>query len=89
MLYLMKNVFDQNCLPEDPADSGMGTMSTNTHSQETRDSFQTVNGHISSDPLPSSWKYHPKGLHESLNTDFQPDKYKETASKQTANIISR
>jgi hypothetical protein len=86
----MKNFnFDQNCLPEDTADSGMGTMSTIAHSQETRDSFQTVNEHVSSDPLPSTWKSHPKGLYEALNTDLQLDSNKEIVRKQTAKIISR
>jgi hypothetical protein len=69
----------------------MGTLSTNTHSQGTRDSFQTVNEYISSDALTlsSTWKYHPKGVYEALNTDVRLDSNKEAVRKQIVKIMSR
>jgi hypothetical protein len=67
----------------------MDTMSTDTHSQETRDSFQTVNEQTSGDTLPPACKYHPKEVREVLNADVQPDSNEETAGKQTVKIISR
>jgi hypothetical protein len=80
---------NQKCLPEDTADSGMDTMSTDTHSQETRDSFQTVNEQMSGDTLPQAWKCHRKDVCEVLSTDVQPDSNEEGARKQTVKIISR
>jgi hypothetical protein len=64
-------------------------MSTDTHSQETRDSFQTVNEQISSDALPSAWKCHPKVVYEALSTDAQLKSDKEIVRKQTVKIIPR
>jgi hypothetical protein len=80
---------NQKCLPGDTADSGMDTMSTDTHSQETRDSFQTVNEQISGDTLLPAWKCHPKGVCEALSTDVKPGSNEEAARKRTAKIISR
>jgi hypothetical protein len=80
---------NQKCLPGDMADSGMDTMSTNTHSQETRDSFQTVNEQVLGDTLPPAWKCHPKGVYEALKTDVQPDKNEEAMRNKTVKIISR
>lgn len=78
---------NQKCLPGDTADSGMDTMSTNTHSQETRDSFQTVNEQVSGDTLLPAWRCHSKGVYEALKTDVQPDSNEE--GKKTVKIISR
>jgi hypothetical protein len=64
-------------------------MSTNTHSQETRDSFQNVNEQVSCDALPPAWKYRPKGVCEALKTDMQPDNNEEAMKKETVKIISR
>jgi hypothetical protein len=80
---------NQNCLPGDSADSGMGTMSTNTHSQATRGSFQTTNEQISIDTLPSAWKCHPTGVYKALKTDMQFNNNKEIMRNQTVTIISR
>lgn len=81
--------FNQNCLPGDSADSGMGTMSTNMHSQETRSSFQTTNEQISRDTLPPAWKCHPTGVYKALQTDVQLDNRKAIMRNHTATIVSR
>jgi hypothetical protein len=80
---------NQNCQPGDSADSGMGTMSTNTHSQETRGSFQTTNEQISKDTLPSVWKCHPTGVYKALKTDVQLSNNKDIMKNQTVTIIPR
>jgi hypothetical protein len=80
---------NQNCLPGDSADSGMGTMSTNMHSQETRSSFQTTNELISRDSLPPAWKCHPTGVYKALKTDVQLDNKKEIMKNHTATIVPR
>lgn len=80
---------NQNCPPGDSAESGIGTMSTNTHSQETRDSFQTTNEQISRDTLPSAWKCHPTGVYKDIKTDVQVDKKKEIMRIHTATIVPR
>lgn len=85
----VQDVLQQNCLPGDSADSGMGTMSTNTHSQATRGSFQTTNEQISIDTLPSAWKCHPTGVYKALKTDMQFNNNKEIMRNQTVTIISR
>jgi hypothetical protein len=80
---------NQNCLPGDSADSGMGTMSTNMHSQETRNSFQTTNEQISRDTVPPIWKCHPTGVYKALNMDVQLDNKKEIMRNHTATIVPR
>jgi hypothetical protein len=81
--------FNQNCLRGDQADSGMGTMSTNTHSQETRGSFQTTSELISRDTLPSAWRCHPTGVYKALKTDVQLNNNKEIMRKQIFTVIPR
>jgi len=79
----------QKCLPGDSTDSGMGTMSTNMHSQETRSSFQTTNEQISRGTLPPAWRCHPTGVYKALKTDVQLDNKKEIMRNHTATIVPR
>ncbi|KAJ4437378.1 hypothetical protein ANN_17521 [Periplaneta americana] len=80
----------QNHLPGDTADSGMGTMSTNTHSQETRDSFPTVNDHSTRSSPPLYWKHSEKLLADALTANLQLDSSKDAiVGKQTVKIMSR
>jgi hypothetical protein len=80
---------NQNCLPGDSADSGMGTMSTNPHSQETRGSFYTTNEQFSRDTVPLAWKCHPTGAYKDFKKDVQLDNKKEIMRIHTATIVPR